>query len=379
MVDITGVQNLLIRARLFLEEGQNESALLALEAIHSDDALQQRELAYLFGWCYTALKRWKDALRVLKPLSDFSEGEADQENQVDKEKLALCLLRLGDAAFSADLYEEAASHYMKCLRMCRSRKVNLPMTQIKATYGLAGTYLMRGLPSVAVDYYEAALKLCLFIDDDVEIAHIYNGLSSAYRQNADLVKAYLAAEKALLLYRRADNRHFEGTMLNALGRIALKLGNYQKSGDCYTEALAISYKHSGHKMIMINCTALADLRLEEKRLEEARRYIRLAEEYTDTLKNDYLCGLTFLAAGKIAQAEAREAHELQKPSLLVEAIAYFEKAKQRLAHTQAYPNIAEVYGCWAQALEDLGKRQEAIAYWKSAYEAESAGRGLAWY
>ena len=55
------IQILLLRARLFLEEGQRDKALEVLETIRSENQKQQREIDYLFAWGYILGKRWEDA------------------------------------------------------------------------------------------------------------------------------------------------------------------------------------------------------------------------------------------------------------------------------------------------------------------------------
>ena len=67
------IQRLLLRARLFLEEGQRDKALMVLETIDTESQEQRQEVDYLLAWGYTLAKRWEDALRVLSPLPDFAE------------------------------------------------------------------------------------------------------------------------------------------------------------------------------------------------------------------------------------------------------------------------------------------------------------------
>src|SRR5947209_7929311 len=125
------IQTLLFRAQLLLEEGQSDRALSVLEAISTDYAepqlteRQQTELKYLLGWCYTERKRWDDALRVLAPLPHLAqEGEADQENFLDRKRLAQCLLRLGYVAVNMARYEDASRHYTKCRKVLQDQRLH---------------------------------------------------------------------------------------------------------------------------------------------------------------------------------------------------------------------------------------------------------------
>ena len=55
---------------------------------------------------------------------------------------------------------------------------------------------------------------------------------------------------------------------NLLGKIALLLGDYQEAMDHYTVALAMGHK-SSTKMYVLNCSGLAEVRMAEKRFDEA--------------------------------------------------------------------------------------------------------------
>src|SRR5205085_560418 len=52
MTQSPDVERLLHRARLLLEEGQNDLALEGLKTIHTDNEEQQQEIAYLRGVAY---------------------------------------------------------------------------------------------------------------------------------------------------------------------------------------------------------------------------------------------------------------------------------------------------------------------------------------
>jgi len=367
---------LLFRARLLLEEGQADKALPILEAIQNDNEGEQQEIAYFLGWCYVSSKRWDDAARVLSPLPQFVEGDGGEESRIDRVHLAHSLLRLGQAAVNLGQFEDASRHYSKCLKVLQNKKIQLPEAKLKARYGLAMTYLMRGLHAAAIQHYELALGLCP-IDNDEEMGNIYYGLCQAYVGSGNLINAKLAGEKALELHERCADRHLEGLDHNMLGHIYLKLGDYRAASDHYTEALSLAASLNGHKMIMINCASLAEVRLAEGRLEEAKRYCQRALENIDLIerKDSYLESLTYLECGKVAQAEAQQVEGEQRQRLLEEAISWFKKTQAGLSPLQAYNQVTELYGRWAEVLEQLGRYEEAIACWKSGYEALSTAKG----
>jgi uncharacterized protein HemY len=73
----------------------------------------------------------------------------------------------------------------------------------------------------------------------------------------------------------------EGRAQNMLGRICYQIREYYEAADHYLESLSIATLDNNQKMMMVNFTALADLRLAENRQEEAQRYCQRALEVAD--------------------------------------------------------------------------------------------------
>jgi len=384
MEQIPGNKMLLFRARLLLEEGQSEAALKILEAIVPDDEKQQKEVAYFLGWCYVLHRRWGDATEVLSSIFSFADDEGESESRIDRERLALCRLHLGYAAVNFCRFDEATHHFSRCIKVLNNKRVNLPpIVRVKAHYSLAMSYMMRGLYSTAIQQYHDALHHFLYIDNDEELGNIYYGLSDTYRLLGKLEDARLAGERALELYVKAANHGMEGITHNLLGHIALENKDYRVASDHYTEALAISNTYAGTNMAMLNCTALAEVRMAEGRLDEAKRYCQRACELTAQVSDTYLCGLTYFVTAKVCHSLAGQARDQardeERQRLLEETTEWLEKAKYSFAGKDADGDAADMYQLWAQTLEELGHYQEAFTLWRSGYETLSKAKGPVWY
>ncbi len=125
----------------------------------------------------------------------------------------------------------------------------------------------------------------------------------------------------------------------------------------------------------MNFTALADLRLTEERLDEAQRYCEHALEVADGLDDNYNLGLMHLTCGNVTVAESKQVMGEKHDILYAKAREFFEKAKELLAQTHDSVLLSEVYGKIAQMLEQSGQPQEALSYWKTAYESLSHSSG----
>jgi tetratricopeptide (TPR) repeat protein len=374
--DAAPIQMSLYRVRLLLEEGRTAAALSELEGLQPTNEQQKLDIAYLLGWCYIQSKQWSEAVHELNEVvgnlsPSLKEAQltplTELDSPLERERLVLCLLHLGIAAVNLSHYEDASQHFTLCLKILHDRRVHLPLVRIKARYSLAMTCLMRGLYSAAIQHYEEALRLCRHYSNEEEVPHIYHGLCIAYRYTADFPKACVAAEDALRLYEQRHNHPMEARMHNVLGHIQYLLGDFQKANEQYTESLAIANSYNGPNLIMVNCADLAELRLADGRIEEARRYCQWALETMERSNDVHMRGLTLLTVGKVIRKEALQADTEQRRPLLEEALKYFQRACEQLEQTQAYPDRAEAYGHLAQTLEDLDRVGEAIDCWRSGY------------
>jgi tetratricopeptide (TPR) repeat protein len=364
---------LTLRARLLMEEGQNELALTTLEEIQTDDPEQERQIAYLSAWCHTRLGHWTEALRLLAPL--YTPGSIEDNwndaNHNERERRAFYLLCLGNAAVNLNRYEEASQHYMQCLKLLNERRVHLPQVRIKARFSLGMTCIASGFYALAIQHYEEALRLCKNDPNHEDLPDIYYGLCDANRHLGKFEVAYKYGVQALDLYEKRGMRSMQGRIHNVLGRICFQLREYREATDHYMESLSIATLENSQNTKMVNFAALADLRLAENRLEEAQRYCDRALEVSKGLDDDLYLGLTYLVCGKVALAESEQAEGKGHKRLFEEAREFFEKAKEHLTRAQAKDYLAEVYGRLAQMLEQSGQTQEALVYWKAAYESLS--------
>jgi tetratricopeptide (TPR) repeat protein len=377
MHEIPDSERSIYRARLWIEEGQYDLALTTLQHIQTDDPEQERQMAYLSAWCHTRLEHWAEAQRVISQLytpGSIEESWNDAKHN-ERERRAFYLLCLGNAAINLNRFEEASQHYTQCLKLLSERRVNLPQVRIKARYSLGMTCIMSGFYAMAIQHYEEALRLCQNNPDQEDLPEIYYGLCDANRLLGKFESAYTFGVKALELYEKRGMRTMEGRAQNMLGRICYQIRGYDEAADHYLESLSIATLDNNQKMKMVNFTALADLRLAENRQEEAQRYCQRALEVADGMHDNYYLGLMYLTCVKVTLAESEQAEGEQHEILFSNARRLFEKAKEHLSQTQASVLLGEVYGRIAQMLEKSGQSQEAISYWKTAYESLSSPYG----
>src|SRR5260370_9712662 len=382
------IERTLHRPRPLTEEGQEDDVLAQLDTIQTDDPQMQQKITYTRAWFYTQKRQWKQAFQYLSPLYDPRSIEDNWEDttHTERERRAFYLLWLGNVAVNLSRYEDASRHFTQCLEILEMRRVHLPKVRIKALSGQAMTCITSGLYVVAIQHYLEALNVCakekLQQELKRDIADIHYGLADAYRLTGDFARARIHGPKALQTYEDLPDRYFISRVYNLLGRIAFQLGENQVAAEHYMESLALATlaDQVGVGVKMMNFVAMADIRLAEKRLDEAQRYCDRALELATSMQDDhYLCGMVYLVCGKVAFAKAKQAQGEEVYNLLQEAQHVYKKAEEHLMQTQATTHLSELYSRCAEVYEALNKPQEALAYWKSAFDVVAAPKGARWY
>jgi tetratricopeptide (TPR) repeat protein len=243
--------------------------------------------------------------------------------------------------------------------------------RIKALHSLGLSCMMSGFYVMAIKQYEEALQLCKNTPEHEDLPDIYYGLCDATCWEGNYEDAYTYGIKALALYEDRGMRDKQGQVQNLLGRICYQMREYNEAADHYLESLSIATQDDNQGLKLVNLTALADLRLTEERLDEAQHYCEHALEVAVGLDDNYNLGLMHLTCGNVTVAESKQVTGEQHDILYSKAREFFERAKELLAQTHDSVLLGEVYVKIAQMLEQSGQPQEALSYWKTAYESLS--------
>ena len=365
------------RARLLLEEGRSEAARAVIDTISTNsDIQQQREVNYLLGWYYVVGRQWDDAEHTLSPSLTPVTLEDAPEILLERERLAVYLLRLGRTAVNLAHYEDASQHFLQCLKLLHDRRVHLPTVRIEARYSLAMTYVMRGSYIIAIQHYDDALRLCRHYELDEALPHIYYGLSEAYRCLGDFTKAHEAAREALRIYQERGDEPLQARIYTMLGHISFLLGDYDAALNYYKRSYTLAVSNDRLKIVMISCTALAEVCIEQGIVSEAKQYAQRALEVTTQIDDAYLCGIVYATIGRITLAEARLTQGTGRQSLLDEGISWLQKSVMQLQPTQACKDLANTYTSLATVFEEVDRPQEALASWKLAYAEREKAKNI---
>jgi tetratricopeptide (TPR) repeat protein len=369
MLEPVTVERLFQRAYLLIAEGQLDHALAALDDIQAESLEQKREVAYLRAWCSMLHNHWDEAAQYILPQEISGETIADVQElgRTERRRRPYYLLVLGDVASNLWRYEEAIQHYTRCLKFLDERRMNDANRRIRALLGLGLAHMATGYVPNALEYYEQALRLCNNDTRQKHLPDLYYGLSDAYCRLGEFERALEYGNKALQLYTERDDKDLIGRIRSLLGHIYCAKGDLQTSNAYYTEALATAMSRESIGAIFNTFTALADLRLQEGKPEEAWRYCEMALDYSKKVPRPYFVGKMDLVCGQVMEARAQKAGGRQRQEYLEQAVSYYEQAVKQFKQTDARPDLAEAYSRLAHLLEEAGRQDQAIGIWKSAY------------
>ena len=147
------LEQTLKRIRLKIEEGQEQEALEALEALSSEtSSKEERDIIFTRAWYFAHHEQWDKVVELLTPFYNPEEIEANWHaaSLKERERRAIYLLWLGNAAVNFSYYEDAARYFSQCLKVLDMRRVHLPRVQIQALLGFAMTCIPLGLFPSAV-------------------------------------------------------------------------------------------------------------------------------------------------------------------------------------------------------------------------------------
>ncbi len=375
MPETTQLDQKLKRVRLKIEEGQETEALATLDNLAAETSKEECDIAFTRAWYFAHKEQWDSVVTLLSPFYSADEIEENWHaaSMRERERRAIYLLWLGNAAVNFSYHEDAAYYFSYCLKILDMRRVHLPAVRIKALDGCAMTCISLGLYPSAIQYYEQALQVTKKEKLEDDLPHIYYGLADAHRQSGHFDEAYAYGKEALAIYQERGDRISICRTMNILGRIAYQLGDYSAAADHYMESLAIANLDNLVRLQLINYVAMAELRLDENLLDEARSFCAYADEICSQIDGDHdVCGMMYLVHGKVEQRAASQQQDQDACLLLQGALTYFEQARQHLSTIQARTTLSQLYGHMAEVYETLGQSEKALVHWKQAFSARSA-------
>lgn len=217
--------------------------------------------------------------------------------------------------------------------------------------GLAAVAMKRGDQDRALELFGQAMA-ALEDSDRERLAGVHNNRALIYYAKGQLDLALDDMTAALELYQALDNEQGQGIVLNSIGALYSRLGEPEKAGEHFQQALEIA-ERNGHTHLMLSALVnLGELLVGRKQWSEAlTRYQRALEIARSIDSPDYVAvclnniGDVLRQSGDLDGALAR----------YLESLEIFEQMNARPRVVASWLNLGHTYLA-------MDHRQEAKSY-----------------
>lgn len=213
-------------------------------------------------------------------------------------------------------------------------------------------------------------------------------LASVYCHLQRYEQATQFVERALVLFREAGNRMWEGQMINQLGDVARARYDYTVAASHYQDSLRIARDIGDHYGTMLCLKKLSGLAIYQDEWEQAKSYLQQALVLAEKSGNTVYRVRISNDLGDLHLTQAIETAALEKEGHLYAARIYFEQALELAQETDqarlavpAQTGMArvlveegQVAAALAQAKDALSTAQQEIASYPEMFAREELAR-----
>lgn len=182
----------------------------------------------------------------------------------------------------------------------------------------------------ALEYYQQALPVFEKSGNAKMLGMVYTNIAGVYFDQVDYAMAIDYFKKALELAKKRNNKKLVGSTLNNIAAALQNLQKYEEAKDYYLQAVQLNKESHNMGNLAYNYMNLAAIELEEKNLQGALQYNKMAGEIFRREGDKY----------SIVQILSQEADLDLAMGKKQQAIATLEKAIQ-IADSTGSPLLAE--------------------------------------
>jgi eukaryotic-like serine/threonine-protein kinase len=219
---------------------------------------------------------------ILKDMGDYVEARRAHERSLalrreidDRNWIAISLNNIGVVLFEQDQFREASKYYEESLAI--ARELGDKRNQVRALHNLAVVEREAGNLKAARQEIEESLAVRAEIGDKRGQIMGRVELGMIQLAQGELARARQSQEEAIKLAVETKLPQGEGQARYQLGEIALVAGDFAEARQQHDRALAIRTELQEERTILESQAALANIALEEGRLDDAERLAGIVE------------------------------------------------------------------------------------------------------
>jgi transcriptional regulator with XRE-family HTH domain len=271
--------------RVYTEQKEYERALVLVAELEARPDLaeyQRTQLAMLRAECWMRTDRPKEAVEMLTQLKNKLEAD----KSLDDVFLAEFYNKLGNAYYFSLNMIHAHLHYLRALEICgKLPEASLLMAEI--SFNLGNVCRALGFYSDAHAYLCDAQKVFNRLSDTERLASAYFSLGILHKNLDQFEEAEDYLQQALVLYRSHNVVDMAYRVRQQFATSILARNDPDQAVQELLECVEGYDKAGDHKRVMHTYSRIASLYIDEERLEEAGRFLKLAFECADTINTEF--------------------------------------------------------------------------------------------
>src|SRR6266516_1544487 len=344
----------LLEAQICILQGEAIQAIAKLRKL-ADKNLQDRhqtQQRYLLGWAYLYTAQLQKCENALVEAEKLARAQNDTYSSLHTYHL------LGLTYAAMHNHHRALQSHQTCLKLLESAQPQDPFFQCHVYNHLGQHYTDLDDFTSAIDMFKQAIAIAEELESPEYTRSIYWNMCQHYANTAQYHLATLYSHKCLHLYGQQVNTSLRSEIYHYLGRAMMKAES-EKARAYLEEALQQENNVQDHLTQASITIRLAEWSLVHKELEEAEKHARQAFELARAFGDTIIAVEVLLTSGRIAYAQGK----------YEEGDEHFVAGLDMLEQLQMHEELADQSALYAQLLDERNQAQEAITYYKRAFES----------
>jgi tetratricopeptide (TPR) repeat protein len=286
----------------------------------------------------------------------------DDPQEVERTRNAL-----GAVFYAQDLPQQALEHHLRCAQAISEGVVKDPTLRLTIYRNLANDYWALKNTPQAIAAYKEALALLEDVNSLEQQAGVYWGISLAYKDEGDLIRAKLYAKQALTIYESAQNQAAIIAMSTNLAEIYIEQQQLDEAEELLAHAVSLLTENADSSVVGTVYTQYALLEPQRDRLAQAAAYAQRSLAVGAAARERP--GDPQARANTVrthARALSVAARVTERQGNQAEADRLFQQALDLVHQTEYAETSYEITFAYADVLSARGQHQQAALHYRAA-------------
>lgn len=344
----------LLEAHIHILRGAALDAITNLKKLPIRSLNHQHRVrhSYLLGWAYLLIGEMQNCEVSLSEVDRLALEHNDFYSRVHAINL------LGIAYSTMNNHQQALQTHQRCLEILQEAQTPDPFFLCIVYSHLGHHYTSLNDFSSSLSMFKQAIELAQDLASEDQLHSNYWAISQYYSEAQEHHLASIYAHKCLYLSQQPVNSCLKGEIYYYLGRALLK-GDQETARTFLEDALLQPENNQDILSQASLLICLAESHLQSGNLSKAAQLTEQATQLVQHLAENMIAAQTLILHGRIDYAQ----HDYVKgDKSFVEGLAMLE-------HLGMNEEASDQSALYAQLLDEREQIQEAIVYYKRAFES----------